>query len=165
MGTSDGFTRGDPLADLRFVELEPGLLERLGHPQRPLLPVGEELRQPLGEPGPGVVDVVAEDVQFARGGGLVVHRGDLDRGNDPHTDPLTRRQGLGDPGDGVVVGQREQLHPGLGRAGDDLPGREGPVGVGGVRLEVETGRHRRRSLSDALSDRRTHATRRASRGR
>ena len=52
VGTADRFTRGDPLPDLRFVELEPGLLERLGHPQRPLLAVGEELRQPLGEPGP-----------------------------------------------------------------------------------------------------------------
>ena len=49
---------------------------------------------------------------------------------------------LGDAADGVVVGQREQLHAGLGGAGDDLGGGERAVGVGGVRLQVEAGGHR-----------------------
>ena len=52
-GRPIGLPGGDPLPDLRFVELEPGLLERLGHPQRPLLAVGEELRQPFREPRAG----------------------------------------------------------------------------------------------------------------
>ncbi len=46
---------------------------------------------------------------------------------------------LGDAGDGVVVGQRQQLHAGLGRARDDLGGRERAVGVGRVGLQVERG--------------------------
>ena len=54
---------------------------------------------------------------------------------------LAGGNGLGDAADGVVIGEGEQLDAGLGGALDDLGGREGAVGVGGVRLQVEAGRH------------------------
>ena len=164
VGAADRLVGGDPLLDLGFVELEAGLLQRGGHPQRALLAVGEELGQPLGEPGTGVVDVVAEDVQFQRRGPAVVDGRDLDGRDHPHAQAIARGEGLRDAADGVVVGQREQLHAGLGGAGHHLRGGEGAVGVGGVRLQVEPWRHRRRSLSDGLSGRRAGGARGASRG-
>ena len=81
-----------------------------------------------------MVDQVAEDVQFARLRRIGVDRGDLDCGNDVYAVALAGAQRLGDAGDGVVVGERQQLHPGAGGAIDDLGGLERAVGVGGVRL-------------------------------
>ena len=69
----------------------------------------------------------------------VVDGGDLHGGDDPHAEPLARRDRLGDPGDGVVVGERQQLHARLGGALHDLGGAERAVGVGRVRLQVEAG--------------------------
>ena len=60
-----------------------------------------------------MVDEVAEDVQFAGDLGAVVDRGDLDRGDDAHAVALSGGERLGDAADGVVVGERQQLHPGL----------------------------------------------------
>ena len=68
--------------------------------------------QPLGHDGAGVVDAVAEDVQFAGDRRAGVHGGDLDRGHDAHAVALAGGDRLGDAADGVVVGQREQLHAG-----------------------------------------------------
>jgi hypothetical protein len=87
-----------------------------------VLAVGEEFRQPLGEGGSGVVDVVAEDVEFARRGGAVVDCGDLDRGDDSYAEALPGGERLRDPADRVVVGEGQQLDAGVGRAGYDLGG-------------------------------------------
>ncbi len=54
---------------------------------------------------------------------------------------LAGAQRLGDAGDGVVVGEREQLDPGARGAIDHLGGLERAVGVGGVRLQVEAEGH------------------------
>ena len=43
-GRPIGLPGGDPLLDLGFVELEPGLLQRRGHPQGALLAVGRGTR-------------------------------------------------------------------------------------------------------------------------
>jgi hypothetical protein len=110
----DRLAFGDPLVDLRFVELETDLAQRVAHPQRALLPVGQEVDEPVGQRRAGVVDVVAEDVQFARdvlarrvavavGAGSVVYRRDLDRRHDPHPVALARGDRLGDAADRVVV--------------------------------------------------------------
>jgi len=112
VGAPDRLAGGDTSFDLRFVQLEAELLERAGHPQRALLAVGQELGELLGEDGAGVVDAVTEDVQFAWRLRVCVDRGDLDRGDHAHAVTLARAQRLGDAGNGVVVAQREQLHPG-----------------------------------------------------
>ena len=89
-----------------------------------------------------MVDVVAEDVQFARHRRALVDGGDLDGRDDAHARALARLDRLGDAADRVVVGQREQLDAGLGGALHDLGGRQGAVGVGRVGLQVEAQRHR-----------------------
>ncbi len=146
----DRLAGGDALLELRAVELEAELLQRRGHPQRALLAVGEELGESRGEGRVGVVDVVAEDVQFARRLPVGVDRGDLDRGNHLHAVALARAQRLGDAGDGVVVAQRQQLDAGARGALHDLGGLERAVGVRRVRLQVEADRagHRQESVRD-----------------
>ena len=140
VGTADRLAVRPARGDLAFVQLQAELAQRGGHAQRALLAVGEELGEPLGEQRAGVVDGVAEDVQFAADRRAVVDRGDLDRGDDAHAVALAGAQRLGDAADRVVVGERQQLHAGLGRALHDLGGRQGAVGVGGVGLQVEAGR-------------------------
>ena len=142
VGAPDRLAGGDTSLDLRFVQLEAELLERRGHPQRALLAVGEELGELLGEDRAGVVDAVTEDVQFAWRLRVCIDRGDLDRGDHAHAVTLARAQRLGDAGNGVVVAQREQLHPGARCALHHLGGLERAVGVGGMGLQVEADRHR-----------------------
>ena len=69
---------------------KPSSSQRRGHAQRALLAVGEELGEPLGEDRAGVVDAVAEDVQFARLLRVRVDRRDLDRGDHAHAVALAR---------------------------------------------------------------------------
>ncbi len=151
MGAADRLAGGDARVELLFIELEAELLERGGHAQRALLAVGEEFGEPRSEHGACVVDAVAEDVQFAGDRRTLVDGRDLDRGHDPHAIALTRGDRLGDAADRVVVGQRQQLHARVRGALDHLRGWQGAVGVGGVRLQVEAGRHggqRMRSLQE-----------------
>src|SRR5260221_240988 len=74
---------GAPVIELAYVELEAGVAQGGGHPQRAVLAVGEELGEPVGEDGAGVVDAVAEDVQFARHRRALVDGRDLDGRDDP----------------------------------------------------------------------------------
>jgi hypothetical protein len=102
--TADGLAGGDAGVELVFVQLEAELLQRGGHAQGAVLAVGEELGELLGEHRAGVVDVVAEDVQFAGDWRVLVNGGDLDGGDDAHAETLAGGDGLGDAADGVVVG-------------------------------------------------------------
>ena len=104
----------------------------------------------LGQQRAGVVDVVAEDVQFASHRRALVDGGDLDGRDDAHAEALARLDRLGDAADGVVVAQREQLDAGLGGALDDLGGRQGAVGVGRVGLQVKARRHAREPMRSTL---------------
>ncbi len=52
--------------DLGFVELEADLAQRVAHAQRALLTIGKEVDETVGHGRSGVIDVVAEDVKFAR---------------------------------------------------------------------------------------------------
>ena len=143
---------GDALLDLRFVELEAGLAQAVAHAQRAFLAVGQKADQAVGHRRAGVVDVVAEDVQFATDRRAVVDRRDLHRGHDAHAHALARLDRLGDAGDRVVVAQRQQLDARLGGALHDLRRRQRAVGVRRVRLQVKAQRHAL-SLCDRLSGR------------
>jgi hypothetical protein len=99
----DRLPRRDAGRDLLLVQLKARLTQAGGHAQRTALAIGEELREGVLERGVGVVDQVAEDVQFARDGGPRIDGGDLDRGDDPHARALAREHRLGDAADGVVV--------------------------------------------------------------
>ena len=91
----------------------------------------------------GVVDAVAEDVQFAgRPGaaGAVINGGDLDGGHDAHAAALTGGDRLGDAASTVSWSDSASSStPACGGALDHLGRRERAVGVGGVRLQVEGG--------------------------
>ena len=139
--SADRFAFGDALFDLGFVEVEADLAQAVAHTQRALLAVGQELLEASGHRRPGVVDAVAEDVQFAHGRGAVVDRGDLDGRHDLDPDPLAGCDGLGDARDRVVVGEGEQLDAGLGGKGHHLLGGEHAVGVGRVGLQIEAQSH------------------------
>jgi hypothetical protein len=84
-----------------------------------------------------VVDAVAEDVQVVA---VPVERGDLGRGDDAHAVLAAGGERLVDAVDRVVVGQREQLHPGGRRPGHDFGRGQRAVGVKRMRLQVERGR-------------------------
>ncbi len=120
VGAPDRLAGVDALGDRGVVELQALLAQSVGHAQGAALAVGEEVGEGRGESGVGVVDQVAEDVQFARQCRRVlrrvVDRGDLHGGHDAHPKPRARVEGLGDAGDGVVVGERQQLDAGLGGA-------------------------------------------------
>ena len=87
------------------------------HAQRALLAVGEEVgqraRSAAGRCGRCRSRGCAVRAAPAT---PVVDGGDLDRRDDAHADALAGGDRLGDAADGVVVGQREQLHAGLGGA-------------------------------------------------
>ena len=74
-----------------------------------------------------MIDVVAEDVQFAPDGSVAIDGRDLDGGDDPDALLLAGGDRLGDAADGVVVGQRELLDAGGGRPLDDLGRGQGAV--------------------------------------
>ncbi len=78
MGAADRFAGGDPLVELRFVELEVDLAQGVAHAQRALLAIGEEVDERRGHRRSGVVDAIAEDVQFAGNRRAGVDGGDLD---------------------------------------------------------------------------------------
>ena len=120
--------------ELVVVEREAELAQAVGHRQDAAAAVGAEVLQRGQQRGVGGIDLVAEDVQVLV---LAVHARELRGGREP--DPVLARGGrrLGDPGDGVVVGEREQLDARGGRARDHLGGRQRPVGVRRVRLQVE----------------------------
>ena len=81
-----------------------------------------------------MVDPVAEHVQVLV---LAVDRGDLGGGHHPHAVERAGRQRLVHAVHGVVVGERQQPHAGLGGVLHHLGRRELAVGVQRVRLEVE----------------------------
>ena len=155
---ADRFALGDARVDLRFVEVEAHLAQAVAHAQRALLAVRQEGGQPLGHDLAGVVDAVAEDVQFAGHRRACIDGGDLDGGHHAHAHALALGDGLGDAADGVVVGQCQQLHAGGGGALHDLGGGQGAVGVGGVRLQIEARCHAR-SVCDRLRSGRSGAGR------
>ena len=78
-----------------------------------------------------MVDPVAEHVQV-----LVVAVNRRDLGGGDHPDPVhgARGERLVDAVDGVVVGQRKQLHSGKGRVLHHLSSRQRSIGVERVRL-------------------------------
>ena len=103
MGAADRLTACPARVELAFVQVQPELAQCGGHPHGAPLAVAEELGEPVGEDGVGVVDEVAEDVQFAGALGADVDCGDLDRGDHAHALALPRRERLGDAAHGVVV--------------------------------------------------------------
>ena len=140
----------DARGDVAIVELEAELAQRRGHAQGPLLAVGQEIAECCGERRVAVVDQVAEDVQFAGVLGAGVDRGDLDCGNDAHACARPGGDRLGQAGHGVVIAEGQQLDARVGSPLDHGCGLERPVGVGGVRLQVEGAGHRvRGSLRDS----------------
>ena len=119
---------------------QPSSRRRVGHPSRAPVAVGAERGEALEQRGVGVVDAVAEDVEVLV---LVLHGRDLHGGDEPQARvPLGLGERLVQPVDRVVVGQREQLDAVGGGEPDDLGGRERPVGVDGVGLEIERRPHR-----------------------
>lgn len=118
--------------DLAVVELEAELAQAVGHPQGAVLAIGEEAGEGGLEGGAGVVDEVAEYVKFASFG--VVDGGDLDGGDDGDAGMEAGVDRLLDTADGVVIGEGEELDPGVGCALNYLGGGEGAVGVCGMGL-------------------------------
>jgi hypothetical protein len=134
MGAADRLARDLTLFQGRVVELEAELAQPVGHRVDAPAAVGAEVLQQLEQRRVGDVDLVAEDVQVLV---RAVDGGQLGGGGE--ADAVLARGGLRlrDAVDGVVVGQREQLHAGGRRAGDHVGGRQRAVGVHGVRLQVE----------------------------
>ena len=81
-----------------------------------------------------MVDPVAEDVEVLV---VAVDRRDLGGGHHPDAVHRTGGQGLVDPVDRVVVGQREQLHAGVRGVLHHLGGGQVTVRVERVRLQIE----------------------------
>ena len=140
------------LLDLRFVELEADLAQRVAHAQRALLAVRQEVRQARRHHRARVVDAVAKDVQFASGSGPArlprpASTAEISTAGTTRTPAaLARRDRLGDAADRVVVGQCQQLHASVRRALHDLGCRQRAVGVGRVRLQVKARRHGRQRM-------------------
>ena len=120
--------------ELVVVEREAELAQAVGHRQDAAAAVGAEVLQRRQQCGVGGIDLVAEDVEVLV---LAVHARELRGGREP--DPVLPRGGrrLGDPGHGVVIGEREQFDARGGGARDHLGGRQRPVRVRRVRLQVE----------------------------
>ena len=127
----------------RAVQREAARLERVGHPLGPRRAVAAEALQLGEEPGVGVVDAVAEDMEVFV---VAVDGRQLGGGDDANraAGRVGGRQRLGDAVDRVVVAEREQLDARGGRAGDDLGRRQRAVRARRVRLQVErrAGGHR-----------------------
>ena len=87
------------------------------------------------------VDPVPADVQVFR---VLVDAGHLDCRHQLDAQPRCRLCRLGDAGDRVVVCQCQRRHPGLGGPGDDVGGRQLPIGDGRVALQLD--QHWSRSL-------------------
>ena len=116
------------------VELEAELAQPAGHRLDPARAVAAEVLEGRDQVGVGDVELVAEDVQVLV---AAVHGRELGGGGVAQAQLAGAGGRLGDAVDGVVVGQREQLHPRRGRALDDLRGRQRAVGVHGMGLQVE----------------------------
>ena len=98
----------------------------------PGLPLRHEPVDHFLEGGGGRVHQVAQNV----GAGVLVVGGDLDAREHLDPQPFACLQGLGDPGHGVVIGEGHRPQVGIPGQLDDLGGREGAVGGGGVGVEV-----------------------------
>ena len=98
----------------------------------PLVPVAVHPVQHLLQRGGGGVDVIAEDVHRAAELGA-----DLDAGHDLDSaaETFLRRARIADGR--VVVGDRHGRKSGSQGLLHDLLGREGPVGGGGVDMQVD----------------------------
>ena len=114
--------------------------------------------------GPGVVDVVAEDVQFARARGAPRRP--------PRSRPRARRARRGarpprsPPTTPLIVSWSDSASsstPASAARFDDLRRGQGAVGVGRVRLQVEARRDTARSVCDRIRSRRARAGRRRGR--
>ena len=103
--------------DRSGVDLEAELAEPLRHRVGAALAVRARVEQPLAQQGAAVVDPVAEHVQV-----LVLAVDGRDLGGRDHPDAVhgARGERLVHAVDRVVVGQREQLHPGQGGVLDHL---------------------------------------------
>jgi hypothetical protein len=63
--------------------------------------------------------------------------GEFAPAHDAKSQALARRGGRGDPGDRVVVGERDGTQPNRQRARDDRLGRQAPIGRRGMDVEVD----------------------------
>jgi hypothetical protein len=98
-----------PLGDL---ELEAAGAQGVGHPPPPGGPIGTELGQRLEQARGAVVEPVAEQVEVLA---VVVEGRELDGGNHAEAVSRARLERLVDAVHRVMVGQRQQPHPRLGR--------------------------------------------------
>jgi hypothetical protein len=120
---------------------------RRGRPRRPRQsrpsPAGARSPAPASRGSPGA----RQAFQHVRAHGVYgeaddMHRApapgdrDLDAGDQPNAMLGRRGRGLGDTGDGVVVGEREGRDPSRRGAGDQFHRRQGAVGRGGVGMQV-----------------------------
>ena len=136
VGAADRLALGLAPLELGLVELVAELAQGGGHRVGALLPIPAPGPQPLAQHLVVVVDDVAEHVQILL---VAVDRRDLDSGDDTNSCVGRRVERLLDAVDRVVVAQREQFDAGLGGGRDDVAGRQCPVRVERVALEVERG--------------------------
>ena len=120
----------------RVVEGEAELAQAVGHRHDAPAAVGAEVLERGLQPRVGRVELVAEDVQVLV---LAVHARELGGGRQAEAVLARRGERLGHAGHRVVVGQREQLDARRGGEGDHFRGRQRPVGVRRVGLQVEGG--------------------------
>ena len=118
------------------VEREAELAQAIGHRVDAAHPVGAEVLERRLQPGVARVELVAEDVQV-----LVLSVDARELGGGRQADAVLARGGerLGHAGDGVVVGQREQLDARGRRLRDHLRRRQRTVGLRRMGLEIEGG--------------------------
>jgi hypothetical protein len=105
---------------LRQLEREPARAQGFGHAHRARGAVGAEGAERVEQRRGVVVDEVAEDVEVLA---LPVEGRELDGGHDAQAASQARLQRLVDAVHRVMVGQRQQLHAGVGRRGHDGPRR------------------------------------------
>ena len=117
--------------DRRGVDFEAELAETVRHRVGAAFAVRARVEQPLAEQGAAVVDPVAEHMQVLV---LAVNGRNLRGRNHPDAVHGAGCERLVHAVDRVVVGQREQLHPGQGGVLDHLGGGQLAVGMQRVRL-------------------------------
>ena len=112
----------------------PGFGQRLADASRALQPTGADRCEAVAQGGTLRVDAQRQDVQ---GDFAPAHR-ELRAGNQTQVGFAGRGLGLGQAGELVVVGQGQDVNPPQGGALDERGGRQQPVGVGRMAMEVVT---------------------------